>query len=176
MKEKEMTLELAKEWLSYEPSTGVFTWRKTANKNGAMAGGVAGCQITSGSGKKYLLITLLKCRMRAHRLAWFYVYGEWPKITDHINGNGLDNRIDNLRDAGSIAENSKNTRLRPDNKSGRVGVYWYASRNKWKAEIGQKRRNICLGYYSRFEDAVAARERAELQYGFHENHGSARPL
>lgn len=41
--------------------------------------------------------------------------------------------------------------------SGRTGVNWHGPANKWRAMMGKR----CLGYYTNFDDAVAAREAAE---------------
>ena len=97
--------------------------------------------------------------------------GQFPQNeTDHINGEREDNRWDNLRsvDAG---ENSKNTKKRSDNTSGIQGVHW-AKRNKhWHVYINEKggRTNLC--YTHDFFEACCVRKSAELEYGFHQNHG-----
>jgi hypothetical protein len=89
----------------------------------------------------YKKIKLDKVFYSAHRLAWFYVFGVWPTgQIDHINGNRLDNRIENLRDVPKQI-NSENTRkARSDSLSGIQGVAAHGLR--WKAAItvnGKKR-------------------------------------
>ena len=58
--------------------------------------------------------------------------------------------------------------VRKNNTSGVPGVDWWASKQRWRAAICFKGKRYYLGSYSRFEDAVAARKRAEeeLHDGF----------
>jgi len=144
----EITQELAKELLDYDPSTGVFSWAKS--RVGCRKGDRAGYYDSKG----YRQICLKRNKHVAeHRLAWLYVYGEWPKACiDHINGVPDDNRIENLREA-TVAENSQNLRKRKNNTSGYPGVKWHANCNSWQARITVNRREISLGYRKTPEEA-----------------------
>lgn len=107
----------------------------------------------------------------AHRVIWAIHYGEWPKLhIDHINGNKLDNRIENLRDVDN-SENQRNHPLRKNNKSGVVGVSWDSGCLRWKSQICINGRNTYLGVFKNFEDAKECRRLAEKKHGYHENHG-----
>lgn len=55
-------------------------------------------------------------------------------LTDHSNGNGLDNRRSNIRTCDA-KQNSRNRRLANNNKSGFKGVSWKAAKRKWVATI-----------------------------------------
>ena len=88
-----LTQEVLKEHLSYDPNTGIFTRRHSFRFFNA--GDIAGF---SNGKKNYTRIKLLGDRFLAHRLAWLYVYGTWPENQiDHINCDKTDNRICNLR-------------------------------------------------------------------------------
>ena len=59
-----------------------------------------------------------------HRFVWALCHGSWPQLTiDHINGNRLDNRIENLREV-SQSENTLNMLLtwKPNKDTGVTSV------------------------------------------------------
>lgn len=85
------------------------------------------------------------------------------KVWDHRNGNGLDNRISNLRPA-TRSQNCMNARMMKNNVTGVKGVTWDSSNRKWRAVIQVDYRQISLGRFSSLEEARAARERGEQQY------------
>jgi hypothetical protein len=62
---------------------------------------------------------------------------------------------------------------RADNKSGVMGVFWYARKSKWLAYINSEGRRKHIGYFDTKSDAIAARKEAEREMGFHRNHGRA---
>lgn len=82
---------------------------------------------------------------------------------DHINGNVYDNRKLNLRIVEG-SKNAKNLKLYANNKSGHKGVSFSKRENRWKAYIQNDNQKIHLGTFLVYEDAVKARERAEIKY------------
>lgn len=99
-----LTQEKLKSILHYDAETGVFT---SLRARGNVKKGQA-CTAIDSNG--YICISLLKQVFRAHRLAWFYVTGEWPKanmVIDHVNRIKTDNRLVNLREA-TYSVNAKN--------------------------------------------------------------------
>jgi len=108
----------------------------------------------------------------AHRIAWLVHYGEYPSChIDHIDGNPGNNSISNLRLApGNI--NQRNRSLFKTNKSGCHGVNYHKKDRKWHAKINDNEGNVIhLGCFSVVCDAVKARKLAEIEYGYHLNHG-----
>lgn len=138
----------------YNPETGELTWREHffSNKVGKPAGSSYQDKNTS-----YLRVTTKLGRFLAHRLCWKMATGNDPAdVIDHINGNGLDNRICNLRDV-SAKENSRNLR-------GLTGVRFREKqtpgmRPQWNVTLG----NDFIGTYFDFFDAVCARKSAEAR-------------
>ena len=151
-----LTHERAKELFSYDPLTGILKWRVrpfrfSKRKAGDEAGGFVQCgkyRSVCCEGKLYMV----------HRVAWLLSYGEWPKnFIDHINGDGCDNRLANLRDA-TIKENSRN---RKEHRLGKPLFATYCRRNKrWKAQI---RINGSL-YYLGLHDTAEAAEAVGRQF------------
>ena len=135
----ELTAEYLRSVLHYSPETGIFTW-KVSTAHRVKVGDVAGSQ----NGLGYLSIQLQSRPQLAHRLAWLYVYGSWPKDQlDHINRNRSDNRISNLREV-SNKQNMQNASKPSNNTSGHPGVYWHKQRSKWVAQIKHNYKQINL--------------------------------
>lgn len=144
--------------VNYDPETGVFTW-KIATSNRNPVGSPAGTTTNAG----YRSMTIDGKRYLAHRLAWLYVYGEWPTSDlDHINLDRTDNRIANLREA-SRGQNMANGNLRKDNTSGCKGVYWNKQSSKWRVTIQKNGRMIQIGMFASYDDAVRAATKARQE-------------
>ena len=161
-----ITQEFLRERFDYCPETGVLTHRVATRKK--KIGDIASCR----GGHGYLSIYVDGVHMRAHRVIFMWVTGRWPKEIDHINHYKADNRWLNLREVTGSIENCKNRTKSKNNTSGVMGVRFEADRGKWLVRIKTNYRYKNLGRFSDFADAVAAREAAEIQYGFHPNHGS----
>lgn len=161
----EPTQEELKELLAYDPLTGLFTW--IVKRPNATVGGTAGNLDPSG----YIRISVKGKNYTAHRLAFLYMTGEFPPAhTDHINHKRADNRWANLR-AISQLDNNRNTPLRSDNTSGMTGVSFNLRGMNWVARIKVGATYKFLGGFASFEEAKAARLKANKLYDFHPNHG-----
>jgi len=152
-----ITLEELKRLLIYNPETGEFI--NLIDRGRSRAGQVVG----SYSGNGYISIKLNYERYYAHRLAWFYMTGEWPENEiDHINCITDDNRWCNLRQASRV-ENSYNSSIRSHNKTGYKGVYKHKD-GKYIAQIIVNRKKINLGSYVTPEEAKIKYDEAALIY------------
>ncbi len=85
------------------------------------------------------------------------------EFIDHINGDGLDNRRENLRLA-SHTENNQNRRINRNNTSGYKGVYWNKNEGKWRARIMAHGKRHVLGQFVSIIDAAKAYNDAALKY------------
>jgi hypothetical protein len=142
-----LTPEILRSWLSYDSETGEFRWARKPNggprKKGVIAGHTKGCG--------YVTIGLLGKNYKAHRLAWFYVHGNWPRhFIDHIDGNRGNNAIRNLREASDI-DNARNAVAR-----GYIVDRKRCPNRPYHAKIRVLNRAIGLGYYATAEEARAA--------------------
>lgn len=146
--------------LHYDENTGLFT--RLVAKRGVKVGAVTG----SSNGYGYLEIRVNYKKLKAHRLAWLYVYGEFPSCDlDHRDGNRSNNRIKNLRLCTEL-ENLKNSGVRKGNVSGVKGVNWHKSRGKWQARATVNYKPHYLGLFETLEEASAVYQAfAKLHHG-----------
>jgi hypothetical protein len=127
-------------------------------------------RLVGSIGKRgYAIVCFEGHRYTAHRLAWFYVTGQWPELDiDHINGVRHDNRFCNLR-AVTRKQNRENTRV-SWSSSGFRGVSWSKSRSAWVAKVGHNGRQLILGYFAdKVEAAAAAKAGRDRLFTHHTN-------
>ena len=156
MAESILTALQLQKLLDYNPDTGLFLCRRNPSK-------IKGRLTTNG----YRQISVNNERFAAHRLAWLYVYGQWPESQiDHINRIKDDNRIVNLRPA-TPKQNNENRGLPRKNKSGCNGVRPSITDNRWVSEIGHFGKTVHLGTFASKDLAIAARLAAESRLFTH---------
>lgn len=147
------------EELEYNPDNGEFIRLK--RRGTVHAGTLAGVnpktngyieirvcsQSTDGKSKKY----------KAHRLAWLYMTGEFPKLEiDHIDGNRANNKWDNLREVNRSI-NQRNRKIHSNSPSGVLGVTWNRKNFKWQVNFNKK----YFGSFDDFHEAVKVRKKLE---------------
>lgn len=163
-----LTQKTLKEYLHYDPDTGVFTWlKKSANRT--IVGSVAG----SPHDKGYIRITIKRKAYMAHDLAILYTDGFLPERVDHRNGVTDDNRRENLR-VCTQAENSWNRKTHSNNTSGVKGVSFNKASKKWRARVMVHGTTHFIGAFETIDEAREAiiKRRKELHREF-VNHGEA---
>jgi hypothetical protein len=149
-----MVLDDFQDLLEYDRNTGVFRWLK--GRGSVKAGQPAGSKQTRG----YIQIKVNKKFYLAHRLAWLFETGQWPKDEiDHINGVHADNRIENLREA-TRCQNMANVGVTRQNVSGLKGAYWHKPTGKWHSRISVSGKRKHLGYFKSKESAAEAYKKA----------------
>lgn len=154
-----ITQSRLKELLRYNPETGIFNW---IIDKGSVA--KAGTSPLSVNAYGYARVYVDGRHYLQHRLAWFYMTGSWPTHgIDHINGNRLDNRFCNLREA-TQGQNMKNIKLPKTNTSGAKGAFWHKRAQKWMAQIKVDGRLIYLGLHPTMEAAADAYKKAAVIY------------
>lgn len=150
---KKLTQKRLKEILHYDPETGVFTWLVDRGNN-AVKGLTAGYLDQRG----YIYIGISGKLYRAHRLAWLYMEGFFPRNIgiDHEDQIKHHNWWSNLRLASQQC-NMRNCGNPKNNTSCVKGVCWDKWSQKWRARVRVLGKQIYLGLYKSFDNAVCAR-------------------
>ena len=145
-----LALEYVRNVLSYNPENGLVTWKIKVSNN-TNIGDIAGFKNVSN---RYY-ITLKNKKYLAHRIIWFLVYGELPKgVIDHIDGNSLNNRLDNLRVVNQRINLENQRKAKSSNKVGYLGVSLVPnSKTKFYARIKVMGVTHFLGCFNSPEEA-----------------------
>ncbi len=160
-----LTQKELKEWVNYDKETGLFVAVKKSK--GRNVGDVCGSKIKTG----YLRFNVCGVLNYSHRLAFLYMTGEFPaNEIDHINHIKNDNKWSNLRQV-THKENHKNRPMYKNNKIGCFGIKKPKGEKKWVAIMYDDGKEIRISSHKNKIDAINARRQAEIEYGFHKNHG-----
>jgi len=146
-----ITQELLKKYFLYNDGNLL----RNFNCGGEKVGSCSGWINTVNNGKKYIRLSICKKHIYLHQAIFIYHHGYLPKYIDHINGNSLDNKIENLREANQSL-NIANSLLSKSNTSGYKGVTWRKDTNKWMAQITKNKKHHNLGCFENIEDAANA--------------------
>lgn len=162
-----LSLSRAKELFEYNPQTGDLI-RKTNQRYTAKKGSIVCPKSTVG----YLKVRVDGQVLYVHTIIYLLNHGHLPHFSiDHIDGVKTNNRIENLRDV-SQQDNCKNSGLRSDNTSGVVGVSYSKEKKKYEAYINpEKGKRVLLGRFTELKEAIKVRKQAEIENGYHSNHG-----
>lgn len=162
---------------SYDKETGFLYWKERPATcrpnnifNAKFAGKKAGfIHNTIRSKTSYFFTRIGNQHYAIHRVIFAMHHGYLPEQVDHIDHNGLNNKLDNLR-ASSNKDNSKNMPMQKSNKTGCIGVNWHKSAKKWQARaIDLHGKRIDLGRYDDIEDAIAVRKKYEKEFKYYQH-------
>jgi hypothetical protein len=163
----DLSPELLKEYLDYNPINGHLTWIKRPSKK-VFVGSRAGTLLKSG----YRAVNIFGKSYQEHHLIWFIYYGEWVKEIDHANHTKSDNSIANLSSV-THKENSMNMLKLNDTITGEQGIYYNRQTRTYTATIRKDGKVV----YSKscgpdeIDQLILEREAKLLELGFHINHG-----
>ena len=149
----EPTHERVRELFRYDGKNLIRRITRGNSKKGSVAGTpqVNGYRYIQINNKLYL----------AHRLIWLFHYGYFPEHEiDHINRNGADNGLENLREVSHLC-NSRNCEGHKDNTSGVTGISFCNAGKVWRVYIGFDNACYHLGKLKDFDEAVLLRLAAE---------------
>lgn len=161
----------------YDKETGFLYWKKRPSSgrpnnvfNAKFANKKVGNVKSGHRSKTEYFVTRVGHKYYAvHRIIFAMNYGYLPEQVDHIDHNGLNNKLENLR-ASNNKDNSKNLPMQKSNKSGYIGVNWHKAAKKWQARAVDKNgKRIDLGRYDNIQDAIAVRREYEVKFGYYEH-------
>lgn len=143
-----LTAERLREVLDYDADTGFFMWRAT--RGHAIAGVRAG-YVNRCAKFPHRFIQIDGRGYQAGRLAWLHVHGEWPKRIWRVNGDRLDDRLENLKPSAPVYRGARIP-----------GVYQVC--NKFDVRFRARGKMIYVGCFDSFEAAKAALTAARREH------------
>lgn len=144
----------------FEYRDGILYWKVSRGK--VMAGDIAG-NLNKAMGRMYVGVN--KKLVLLHRVVFLMHHGYLPNMVDHIDGNPLNNRIENLRPA-TRSENNQNRKTNKNTVSGIKGVDWHKQVGKWRVQVRVAGKKKHFGLYAHKEIAETIAMMAR-----HKHHG-----
>jgi len=154
-----LTQEKLKEYVTYDPESGIFRMAKRRRRTTRQIGDVLGSKTKAG----YFETCIEQKRYYLHRLAFLYMTGEMPSgIVDHINRDKSDNTWTNLRIVTHTENLQNDIAPRKHGSLGVRGVYRY--KDRFRAKINANKKQIHLGEFATIEEASSAYAAAKQIY------------
>jgi hypothetical protein len=150
----------------FDYKDGNLFWKQNRAKGKIKVGQEVGNISTRG----YKRVMIEYKEIAVHRLIFLMHHGYMPNVIDHVNGNPLDNRIENLREA-THQTNQYNKKIGRNNSSGCKNVSWNKKSHNWQVHIRQNKKVYCW-YVKDFElaelIACEARSKFHKEFARHE--------
>lgn len=151
----------------FEYREGKLFWKKVTSSRSDVIGKEVGCTNALG----YRITKIGKKNYLVHRLIYAMFYGQFPNVLDHIDGNPLNNKIENLRPA-TMLQNSYNQKRYKNNKTGVKGVNFNKQCGKYSARCQVNKKQNWLGFFPSLELAEQAVKAFRAKHhGEFANHG-----
>lgn len=155
-------------WLLRLNDDGTLTWLQPGKYHTDLVGTEAGNAITNRpashhNGKKYWHVQILCRKIKRSHIVFCLTHGRWPEHQiDHINGNSLDDRPCNLREA-TPTQNAWNHKRRAKKSPLPMGVRQAVS-GRYVARIAVNKKQITIGTFDAPDAASAAYQQARIQH------------
>jgi hypothetical protein len=153
-----VTQELLRQLFDYKD--GQLIWKVQKAKR-TKIGSAAGWQNFDKHGQRYLNVEINGKAYKIHRLVFLYHNGYLAKDIDHIDGNRLNNRIENLREV-TESQNAFNSKIRNTNTSGYKNVF--KEKNKWRVQLSIQGKSLSFGSFDDLELAGLVAEEARNKF------------
>ncbi len=131
----------------YDRMNGILIWKNPHKKKSSLKGKKWG---TFSQKENRCVSSINKIRYKLHQLIWFIEKNEWVNLIDHIDGDGSNNRITNLRVA-TTRENSQN--LKRHRNGFLVGATFHKWSGRWRSLIRENGYQTHLGYFNTEQEA-----------------------
>jgi 1-aminocyclopropane-1-carboxylate deaminase/D-cysteine desulfhydrase-like pyridoxal-dependent ACC family enzyme len=151
METKMITKEKLHELFEYKD--GVLYWKEDRYRRkckGKSAGSL--------KDNRYFMVTVEGKKYYIHRLVFMMFNGYFPDYVDHVDGNGLNNRIENLRECNA-QQNQFNSKVSKNSKTGVKNVSWSRQNKKWIVAFMFEGRQNYYGGYDTIEEAAEIAEK-----------------
>ena len=139
---------------------GCLLWKYNSEWDGRVNGRLAG-KIAGAPHDGHLRVGIDGVYFYVHKIIWLWHKGYWPERLDHWDGDGYNNRIENLREC-THAQNLQNKDVRCDSSIGIKGVSPHG--NGYRARILVDGVRIHLGTRKTIEEAKALYNTAAREY------------
>ena len=149
-----LTVERLREVLSYDPETGVLTWRVATGRRARV-----GAQAGNADKQGRRTVRIDGVLYQANRLVWLHVTGFWPVgVVDHKDLNAANDAWANLRDVTRLVNQQNRKVAQANNQSaGLLGVTFDKRRGRFMAQIkSPTRASKFIGYFDTPELAHSA--------------------